>query len=129
MNYNDKAKVFLDAYKDLCRVCNLTLSFDENYGLVVKDYNREEDDKMMNSINYMWELEKKNKEESEELQNKIKIKKAELKESLGNDKYCVLDGNILDLSTNDVVRKATDNEIKLHFEIRNLQRMLNVFNY
>jgi hypothetical protein len=53
-----------------------------------------------------------------ELEDNISMRKAWILESLDNEDYIILDREVIDISTFETVRKATEDEITWFYEIR-----------
>jgi hypothetical protein len=52
------------------------------------------------------------------LEDNISMRKALILESLDNEDYMILDREVVDISTFETVRKATEDEITWFYEIR-----------
>lgn len=53
-----------------------------------------------------------------ELEDNISMRKAWILESLDNEDYMILDREVIDISTFETVRKATEDEMTWFYEIR-----------
>jgi hypothetical protein len=53
-----------------------------------------------------------------ELEDNISVRKAWILESLDNEDYMILDREVVDISTFETVRKATEDEMTWFYEIR-----------